>query len=1188
MRSISKFFSLAIFAGLAALSAGAQQQIDPTSGIQWNLGTAAGAPAAACTQNGQYVTLPYAAQWGQSYTNQTNGDYYVCTPLGWLLKGAGSGLPINNPTFTGVMTGPDYIDSALTPGASPICPNGTGGRFTTSGCTGGGGGGGYPALLTTAYSGADFGARVNLCTAAATAAGGGTCDARGDTLGASSNEDVTFGDGVNNIAYILPLGTFTLASGHKFLKHSYVSVTGTGYGTAKASSLQCTSPVGGCVVQGPEPAGLQGIYMANFNINAGGSPGAGSIGLQVGQPVIGTYHQIAYALPYNGTGTGYSVGNTVRPTGGDSTAVLTVASVSGGVPTSYTVTAPGSNYSYSASSSTSTLVGSGSGAQVSVYIWNDELNSIYYDLGVGVGGSANFATGTMIDSPGGCICYDHFYNITSGASVAGIHAANDSGYAFGFNSDSWVEGRAGGEVGIWDSGSAGMKWDHVDLENNISTNGSILMAMPYNGTGTGYTVGTTIRPVGGDSTAVLTVASVSSGVPTSYTVTTAGATYTNNSSGSSVATSTLSGSGSGATVDLIVSAHLLELSNGGSNVIIGYEEAGGNDYICGVGNYVHGAYDSGAGTTYAATRYCTGAAIPGGYGGPPSNFIWGSGMTPNSIGLSSSLNPSQPYTEILFGSDSMYDDFNSSLFALGVSTQGGSALVHPLEWRYASRGVALGYFGHAPFEIGQLTNTGGQDDTGYVSISALPDPSAPTVANVGAAGSATYQYEVVCAGPYNSLIPGPTYMTSLPSAVGQTTTGNATLSGTNYNTIASFCGDGYSNTYVLKNVSGTYKQLAVYSASGNIVTQDTGQSTSTFTLPTRNNTSDVSISGYHSAAQYSIGTNVVIPTGVSGYQGTSGTKVQLGVGAPTAGHCADFAADGSIQDAGGACATGGSGQPYGAVSATFSSGAATYPSLASANTINVAPSANVTSASCPTGAATGGIYYINFTQPAGGGLTNTWPSCFQNFATPAVEANAVTSCTTQFTGTNFQYPVCTNSSGHGIAPWQSTPAAPGSTGTSYPFTSSADNGDQEAITSAGTFKEFLAGQDCNPVTGVCAIPYGHVTGRPWQCQDGIGGGTAALSTGTYATNQICINKTGATITITGSTCSVDAGSTSTVTVTDGSGNNLLASTLTCASGFATAIGPGSTTTIAAGGYIKWTPNPDGTAKSLTFTIYGTY
>jgi hypothetical protein len=39
-------------------------------------------------------------------------------------------------TFGNTVTAPNFIDSALTPGTSPICPNGTNGAFTTSGCTG--------------------------------------------------------------------------------------------------------------------------------------------------------------------------------------------------------------------------------------------------------------------------------------------------------------------------------------------------------------------------------------------------------------------------------------------------------------------------------------------------------------------------------------------------------------------------------------------------------------------------------------------------------------------------------------------------------------------------------------------------------------------------------------------------------------------------------------------------------------------------------------------------------------------------------------------------------------------------------------------------------------------------------------------------------------------------------------------
>jgi hypothetical protein len=56
------------------------------------------------------------------------------------------------------------------PSTNPVCPNGTGGALTTSGCSTGLGN--YPVLLTTSYSGADFGVRLNLCIAAAAAVRG--------------------------------------------------------------------------------------------------------------------------------------------------------------------------------------------------------------------------------------------------------------------------------------------------------------------------------------------------------------------------------------------------------------------------------------------------------------------------------------------------------------------------------------------------------------------------------------------------------------------------------------------------------------------------------------------------------------------------------------------------------------------------------------------------------------------------------------------------------------------------------------------------------------------------------------------------------------------------------------------------------------------------------------------------------
>jgi hypothetical protein len=188
-------------------------------------------------------------------------------------------------------------------------------------------------------------------------------------------------------------------------------------------------------------------------------------------------------------------------------------------------------------------------------------------------------------------------------------------------------------------------------------------------------------------------------------------------------------------------------------------------------------------------------------------------------------------------------------------------------------------------------------------------------------------------------------------------------------------------------------------------------------------------------------------------------------------------------------------------------------------------------------------------------------------------------------GSTCTIPFQTNGSGNtsqaGINLLTSTANSVGLTVTP---TNSATNAEKFEV--SGTYTGGYSASNIN--AGTIGASYLPAQYKIWSCQDGVGGGTAALATGTYATNQVCLNKSGVAWTITGSTCSVDAGTGTTVTITDGGGNNLLTSTLTCASGFATPVGPSSTTTIANGGYIKWTPNPDGTAKSITVIIYGTF
>lgn len=166
------------------------------------------------------------------------------------------------------------------------------------------------------------------------------------------------------------------------------------------------------------------------------------------------------------------------------------------------------------------------------------------------------------------------------------------------------------------------------------------------------------------------------------------------------------------------------------------------------------------------------------------------------------------------------------------------------------------------------------------------------------------------------------------------------------------------------------------------------------------------------------------------------------------------------------------GQAIGNASVTFVGGAATYPGVGSVNVITVAPTANVTSASNPTGGVTNQIYVVHFVQPAGGGITNVWPSDFINPPTVALEAAATTDFQVRFDGTNYQYLTATNSSGHGIQVETSAPGSNPAAGLLFPWPSSAD-ADLEVLNPAGvTLGMFNKAGDCNILTGICTTSNG--------------------------------------------------------------------------------------------------------------------
>jgi hypothetical protein len=211
--------------------------------------------------------------------------------------------------------------------------------------------------------------------------------------------------------------------------------------------------------------------------------------------------------------------------------------------------------------------------------------------------------------------------------------------------------------------------------------------------------------------------------------------------------------------------------------------------------------------------------------------------------------------------------------------------------------ATYGRTGGLPLHMGSLYAAGSSSLNATV-VAALQNPPAPTLTYTGSAGSTSYSYGVVCytvGGAYNSM----------PSTLATINNAAAVLNASNYVTITPSCGPGYAGAAILKGgTSGTVLLASSASVSPNGQGfNDTGEGLSAFAAISRNTTGDVSVAGYLNASQFSIGSNVVIPSTVTGYQGTSGTKVQLGIGSPTVGHCANFAVDGSIQDSGVPCAS---------------------------------------------------------------------------------------------------------------------------------------------------------------------------------------------------------------------------------------------------------------------------------------------
>jgi hypothetical protein len=173
------------------------------------------------------------------------------------------------------------------------------------------------------------------------------------------------------------------------------------------------------------------------------------------------------------------------------------------------------------------------------------------------------------------------------------------------------------------------------------------------------------------------------------------------------------------------------------------------------------------------------------------------------------------------------------------------------------------------------------DLTGEFTISQVATPAAPTIGNSGATGAATWSYKAVpCSAPNYC---------AAATAAGSTTTGNATLTTSNFNTITIVPVKGVMFTDIYRTAVGTSpttlgKIGTIYA--GNTVLNDTGQAGNSVTAPSTNTTGAFLMNGQNALYQDNTNNNTAlgwtsfISTISQAGGGTNGTNnVALGNGA---------------------------------------------------------------------------------------------------------------------------------------------------------------------------------------------------------------------------------------------------------------------------------------------------------------------
>jgi hypothetical protein len=337
---------------------------------------------AAAYQDSQIVG-PYL---GFTYYNLTDSTLHVCTgatACTWVsVSGGGTNiLPLNN-TFTGTLntfngvSATSFTDVGMPSSTLPICPNGAGGAFTTTGCVTG------PSNVNvngTPVSSPNFSDNSSVTFSVVGSAISANAISSVFTGGTVTNSTTflsnLFACGVNpwadttcanmravssvpsTTATVSGTTTVTLSSGAGFQNNDGIVIykAGPTSTVAQPSSPSVTPSLARAGMNtGHAVPGLVGSVTYAYCDASIDRAGGFSAGSATNQPVIS-------AVPHSGSaGTGFSVGDTLSVVGGGgSGAVIQVLTVSGGVPTSYFVSSSGSGYVTTSAATLTVLTGSG-------------------------------------------------------------------------------------------------------------------------------------------------------------------------------------------------------------------------------------------------------------------------------------------------------------------------------------------------------------------------------------------------------------------------------------------------------------------------------------------------------------------------------------------------------------------------------------------------------------------------------------------------------------------------------------------------------------------------------------------------------------------------------------------------------------------------------------------------------------